>query len=77
MWIIVSSALALFVIFTMCLLIIGSRADDREEALRTNSLADRSENNITPSSIPIMTERMPWTSVQAQEIPLKGLLSGV
>ena len=53
MWIIVLSALALYLIFIMCLLVIGSRADDRKEALFMNNLADRSYYDVaSASSIP-------------------------
>jgi hypothetical protein len=76
MSIIVLLALALYVIFITCLLIIGSRADDRKEALFTNSIADRSDNDVASSSL-AMPERMPWTPVQPQETSLKALLSGV
>jgi hypothetical protein len=77
MSIIVLSALA-YVIFIMCLLIIGSRADDRKEALFTHSIADRSANDVASSSCYLaMPKRMPWTPVQPQEASLKELLSGV
>jgi hypothetical protein len=77
-WIIVLSALALYVVLIMCLLNIGSGADDRKEAIFTNRLANRSDNDVaSSSSIPAMPERMPWTPVQPQETPLKELLSGV
>jgi hypothetical protein len=51
MWIIVLSALALYVIFITCLLIIGSRADGRKEAIFMNNLADRSYYDIGYSQV--------------------------
>jgi hypothetical protein len=62
-WIIALLALALFVILTMCLLIIGSRADDRKEAFFINNLADKNGNNIIPASINRVTACMPLPSV--------------
>jgi hypothetical protein len=58
-WIIVLSALAIALIFyIICLLIIGSRADDRKEALFTNRSGDSSDNDVTSSSLPVMPESM-------------------
>jgi hypothetical protein len=49
-WIIVLSALVLYVILVMCLLIISSRADKRKEAIFTNRLADRNDSDVASSS---------------------------
>jgi hypothetical protein len=69
-WIIVLSALALYVIFIICLLIIGSWADDRKEAIFTNRFGDSSDNDVaSSSSLPVMPESLPGAIVQHREIP--------
>ena len=67
-WIIVLSASALYSIFIMCLLVIGSRADDRKEALFDNRFAGSSDNGVVSSlSIPALPGRMSRTSARPQK----------
>jgi hypothetical protein len=67
-WIIVLSILACYVVLTVCLLIIGSEADHQQEAIFTNRLANRSDDDVAHSlSIPEMPERMHWMPIQPQE----------
>lgn len=73
-WIIALSALALFVFLIISLLIVSSEADDLKEALVTNHLAGKSDNDVSPSSLPAMPERMAWKLVEIQRAPLRGLL---
>jgi len=68
-WIIVLPALVLYVIFITCLLIIGSGADDQEEALFINRFGYSSDSAVASSSSPVMPESMPGTLVQPREIP--------
>lgn len=76
-WIIVLSALALM-FYIICLLIIGSRADAprtashteyRKEALSTNRSGNSSDNDVAPSSVPVMPESMPGMLIRHREIP--------
>lgn len=64
-WIIVSSALALYVVFTICLLIIGSWADDWEKVLFANRFFDGNDDVASSSSMPAMAESMFGTLVQS------------
>ena len=65
-WIIVSSALAIYVVFTLCLLIIGSWADDWEKVLFANRFFDGNDYDVaSSSSISAMAESMFGTLVQS------------
>jgi hypothetical protein len=68
-WIIVLSALAFYAFFITCLLIIGSGADDQEEAIFINRFGYSSDSAVASSSSPVMPESMTGTLVQPREIP--------
>jgi hypothetical protein len=65
-WIIALLALALYVIFIMCLLTIGSQADDRKEELFDNRFDLSSNDGVASSSMPASPECMPGTSARRQ-----------
>lgn len=64
-WIIVSLALALSVFFTICLLIIGSWADDWEKGLFADRFCYGNDYDVASSSIPVMPERIFGTLAQS------------
>jgi hypothetical protein len=65
-WIIISSVLTLYVFFTVCLLIIGSWADDWEIVLFADRFCYGNDHDVaSSSSIPAMAESMFGTLVQS------------
>ncbi len=64
-WIIVLSALVIYITFTTCLLIIGSWADDWEKVLFTDRFFSGNKYTVASSSIPVMPESMFGTLVQS------------
>jgi hypothetical protein len=69
-WIIVLSALAVCAVFFLCLLISGSRGDDRKEEIFTNRLVDRTDTDVASSPSSSMPEKEPRALAQHQEITL-------